>query len=187
MAEDPRSDVELLAAAGAEPEALGRFYDRHEAGVIGYFMRRTHSAEVAAELTAETFANVVAHCRGGRRPVEAPAAWLYAIAFNELSTFERRGRVARHARRRIGLERVVLDDERLEQIEEAGSDGMARHVPDALASLSVEDRTAVLARHVDGLSYAEIATRQRTTEQVVRKRVSRALARLRTRLEESSS
>jgi len=44
----------------------------------------------------------------------------------------------------------------------------------------------VLARHVDELDYPEIAAAQGVSEQVARKRVSRALARLRRRLEEPS-
>jgi hypothetical protein len=47
-----QSDAELLAAASSDPVAFGRFYDRYEAAVAGYFVRRTRIPEVAADLTA---------------------------------------------------------------------------------------------------------------------------------------
>src|SRR5215210_3862520 len=49
-----RTDDELLSSD--DPEAFGLFYDRHVKSLLGYFARRTHDPEVAADLTAETFA-----------------------------------------------------------------------------------------------------------------------------------
>ena len=77
---DPRTDEELLAAVDGEPEAFGIFYRRHVRPLLGYFVRRTGDAELAADLCAETFA---AALDGLRRfdPARGPAvAWLYGIA-----------------------------------------------------------------------------------------------------------
>jgi hypothetical protein len=75
---DERTDEQLLAAVDAgEPEAFGAFYRRHVTALLGYFLRRTRDAELAADLTAETFA---AALDGLRRfdPRRGPAvAWLY--------------------------------------------------------------------------------------------------------------
>ena len=79
-----RTDEELLVATPSEPEAFGVFYRRHAHAVAGYFLRRTRSPEIAADLTAETFA---AALKGARRfdPSRGPAArWLYGIARREL-------------------------------------------------------------------------------------------------------
>jgi RNA polymerase sigma factor (sigma-70 family) len=56
---------------------------------------------------------------------------------------------------------------------------------EAIADLPGEQRDAVIARHVDGESYAEIATRLACSESVVRQRVSRGLRALRARLGET--
>ena len=53
---DERSDDDLLAATRAEPEAFAVFYRRHVDSLLAYFARRTRDAELAADLTAETFA-----------------------------------------------------------------------------------------------------------------------------------
>ena len=54
------------------------FYDRHVKALLGYFSRRTFSAEEAADLTAETFASALA-ARRRFKPGKAPAtAWLFS-------------------------------------------------------------------------------------------------------------
>jgi DNA-directed RNA polymerase specialized sigma24 family protein len=95
------TDAELLASARVRPEALGEFYDRYEAAVATYFIRRCRNADVAVELTAETFAEVVVQCHRGAT-VRDPVAWLFAIAHAKLADCYRRGAVDQRARRRLG-------------------------------------------------------------------------------------
>jgi DNA-directed RNA polymerase specialized sigma24 family protein len=81
---DPRTDGELLAAAVTEPEAFGIFYRRHVRGVLSFFRRRVHSAALAFELTAETFATALDVApRYPPRP-EPARGWLYGIAWGQL-------------------------------------------------------------------------------------------------------
>jgi RNA polymerase sigma-70 factor (ECF subfamily) len=54
---------------------------------------------------------------------------------------------------------------------------------EAIDELPDDHRDAVMAGHVDGQSYAEIAERLACSQSVVRQRVSRGLRTLRTRLE----
>jgi RNA polymerase sigma-70 factor (ECF subfamily) len=115
--EPDRDDDALLLAAAEDPEAFARFYRAHVRGVIAYFRRRVGDAELAADLTAETFAAALA---GRRRftPERGPAAaWLYGIARRQLVTFHRRGHVERRARRRMGMARIELTDEMLDRVE----------------------------------------------------------------------
>ena len=179
------TDAELLTRARDEPEALGVFYDRHERAVLGFFVRRTRDAELAADLTAETFAHVVAHCRRGRA-VEAPLAWLYRIAANQLADLQRRGRVAESARRRLGLERLEPSDDVLAEIAALGEDERVRALPEALGELPPEQREALIGRYVREDSYERIAGAQQTTPQAARQRVSRALRALRRSIERSN-
>jgi RNA polymerase sigma factor (sigma-70 family) len=130
-------------------------------GVIAYFRRRVGNAEVAADLTAETFAAALA---GRRRyaPERGPAAaWLYGIARRQLVTFQRRGHVERRARRRLGMARIELTDEMLERVE-AVADAELAHVDVALAALPDDQRTAVHARIVEDHDYEEMPRRRRS-------------------------
>jgi RNA polymerase sigma-70 factor (ECF subfamily) len=174
------TDHELLADAKTRPEALGAFYDRYEAAVAAYFMRRTRDAHTAVELTAETFAEVVLQVHRGAQ-VNEPAGWLFTIAHHKLADLHRRGAVDRRARRRLGIGPVAADDDRLERVEELLEEPRASLL---LAELPEEQRAAVLARVDEEREYEEIAAAHATTEQVVRKRVSRGLALLRRRLKE---
>ena len=99
---DVRSDDDLLAATRSEPEAFAVFYRRHVGPLLAYFASRTRDAELAADLTAETFAAALAGAHR-HRPERGPAAaWLYGIARRQLSYATRKGAVEDRARRPLG-------------------------------------------------------------------------------------
>jgi RNA polymerase sigma factor (sigma-70 family) len=171
-----KSDDELLTTD--DPEAFGMFYDRHVHSVIGYFARRTGDPELAADLTAETFASALC-ARRRYRPGGAPAgAWLFAIAARRLADFQRRGRVEQRARRMLAMERIPLGSEDAELVQMLGDDAAVS----LLVGLPADQRSAIRAHVVDERSYEEIAERERVSEPVIRQRVSRGLAALRGRM-----
>jgi RNA polymerase sigma factor (sigma-70 family) len=179
MVFEARSDEELLAATGRDPEAFGAFYRRHGEAVFRYMLSRTRSAEDAAELSAEVFAAALQSSRRYRSTGAPARAWLFAIANHKLADSRRRGRIADVARRRLGVEPLALDDAALERAEELadlplageGLEALVRDLPDG-------EREAVLARVVDEQSYAEVADRLGVSAPAARQRVSRGLARL---------
>ena len=176
------SDAELLASAGADPDAFTRFYQRYEAAVLGYFLRRTRDPELAADLTAEVFAAALAAAARYRPVGDTAAGWLFTIASNTLVTSLRRGQVEEAARREIGMVGAVeLHDDHLDRIQRELLD--EDWATELLARLPEDQRQAVRARVLDDLAYEEIAARMRTSSLVVRKRVSRGLMRLRAELE----
>jgi RNA polymerase sigma factor (sigma-70 family) len=176
---DAAPDESLLATARVEPGAFGAFYRRHEDRVLGYFLARVGDAEVAADLTAETFAAALASAHRFRPRKEPASAWLFGIARNNLAMSRRRGRVEARARHRLGMSPLVLTDESLERI--AALDHTALALVDALPA---DQQDAVRARVIDERDYAEIAKDLRCSEAVVRKRVSRGLGTLRAHLED---
>jgi RNA polymerase sigma factor (sigma-70 family) len=177
---DRSSDEELLRASRRAPAAFGVFYERYEERVLRYFLARVGDAEVAADLTAETFAAALAGTRRFRARKGPAAAWLFGIARNTLAMSQRRGRVEARARRRIGTPLLVLTDELVERIEALGGGAL-----ELVEELPADQRDAVRARVVDEREYADIAKDLRCSEAVIRKRVSRGLARLRDQLGEA--
>jgi RNA polymerase sigma-70 factor (ECF subfamily) len=179
----PREDRDLLRRiAAGDDDAFSAFYRAHLDAVVAFFRRRVPDGELAFDLAAETFAAVVigATSYAGDGPA---AAWLYGIARNKLRESLRRGRVEDGARRRLGIEPVLLDDRDLERVEEravAGGDCLARE----LAELPEPTRRALLARVVEERAYHEIAAELNCSELVVRQRVHRGLSRLRAGLKE---
>jgi RNA polymerase sigma factor (sigma-70 family) len=175
-----RTDEDLLAATGTEPEAFGAFYRRHLRAVLALLLHRTRDREIAADLCAEVFA---AALDGVDRfdPERGPArAWLFGIAQHKLQESWRRGRVEAASRQRLGMPARELTDDDLQRVEELADlgrrGGLARALVDGLPP---EQRDAVIARVIDEREYAEIATELECSEAVVRQRVSRGLGRVR--------
>lgn len=185
---DRLSDEELLAATRRDPEAFGAFYRRHEKAMLVFFLRRTASAEVAADLTAEVFAAALGASRRFR-PGKTPAvAWLYGIANNKLAASRKRGRVEERARRRLEAERLVLTDEAIERVEAlADAERSAEVLQELLDRLPPEQHQAVRSHIVEEREYGEIAKELECSQAVVRQRVSRGLRALRVRLNEESA
>jgi RNA polymerase sigma-70 factor, ECF subfamily len=181
-----RSDEQLLADALQDGEAFGEFYRRHAGTLLGYLTRRIGDAEVAADLTAETFAAALEGLPRFKPGLGPGSAWLYGIARHKLARTLERGRVEDEARRKLKLPRIVVDDEAIERIEAfAASESTGRLINELLERLPDEQQHAVTARVVHEREYAEIAHTHATSETVIRKRVSRALARLRSGLEQT--
>jgi RNA polymerase sigma-70 factor, ECF subfamily len=179
-----RSDEQLLEEALGDGEAFAEFYRRHASTLLGYLTRRTGDAEVAADLTAETFAAALEGLPRFKPSLGPASAWLYGIARHKLARTLERGRVEDAARRKLKLPRIVVDDEAIERIEAfAASETTGRLISDLFERLPDEQRHALRARVVHEREYAEIASSHATSETVIRKRVSRALARLRAGLE----
>ena len=179
MDADARSDEELLAATARDPEAFGVFYRRHATAVLRYMLIRTRSTEDAAELTAEVFAAALASSARFKR-METPArAWLFGIANHKLADSRRRGQIADRARRRLGVERLALDDSAFERAEELADVTLGGGALTALVGdLPEGERDAVMARVIAEESYAEVAARLGISEPAARQRVRRGLARL---------
>jgi RNA polymerase sigma factor (sigma-70 family) len=181
---DARPDAELLAATPVEPEAFGAFYRRHVHAVLSYLVARTGRHEIAADLCAETFATALEEA-DRYDPARAPArAWLLAMARSRMLDSFRRGQVEDRARRRLGMPPRTLTDSDIERIDELVDASRAFNAEDLVGELPAEQRDAVLARVVDERDYGDIAAELEVSQSVVRQRVSRGLAYLRTRLQD---
>lgn len=179
MDRERATDEELLLAR--EPGQAGRtfasFYERHGRLVMAYFVRRVRDPQLAADLTAETFAQALsARHRFQPRGTGSGARWLFAIASHVHSTHARER--VRDERRRVALELepAPLGSDDLAAIVEAGEE---HNVLEALRRLPEGQRAAIRAYVLDEQSYRDIADTGGLSEAVVRKRVSRGLAALR--------
>jgi DNA-directed RNA polymerase specialized sigma24 family protein len=100
----------LLSAASSDAQAFAAFYRLSERPVLGFFMRATGRTELAADLTAETFARALESVETYDPARGRADQWLFGIARNVLGASYREGRVESAARGRLGLPRLVLDD-----------------------------------------------------------------------------
>jgi RNA polymerase sigma-70 factor, ECF subfamily len=162
--------------SSAEIEEL---YRDHARRLAGYLMRATTDAEVAADLTAETFAAALVARDRYRPELGAPTTWLYGIAAHKLSDWRRRGYAEDRARRRLGIERPALSAEDLAELARLADEVT---VVELLDELPADQRSAVRARLVEDRPYGDIAMAEGVSEAAIRQRVSRGLASLRQRV-----
>lgn len=184
--DDPRTwpDERLLSAVAArDGGAFSVFYRRHLSAVIAYLVRETGDSELAADLAAEVFAAVLLSAPRYRAQASSALPWVIGIARHKLLMSLRRGRIEARARRKLGLEPVVLDDVDLQRVERLAGAGGGR-LEQLVAQLPDAEREAVRSHVVEERTYQEIATDLECSEMVVRKRVSRGLARLRDQMTE---
>jgi RNA polymerase sigma-70 factor (ECF subfamily) len=172
----------VLATAGGDDAAFSRHYRRYLPLVLSWCVRETGDRELAADLAAEVFAASLTASHRYRPEDGSVAAWLVGIARNKLRESRRRGRIDSRARRRLGVQPVVLTDADLERVDEIA--GLESQIDDVLAGLPAAQREALVAHVVAERSYEEIARELRCSESVVRQRVSRGLRTLRSQLEE---
>jgi RNA polymerase sigma factor (sigma-70 family) len=141
--------------------------------------------EVVADFTAEVFAAAF-HAASRYHPAHPTAgAWLFTIARNTLLHSLRKKRVEAKARLRLGIrDAVSFADDELDRVEVLASDGS--WLTELLGQLPRDQAEAIRAHVLHDRPYPEIATDLRTSELVMRKRVSRGLARLRDELEKGT-
>jgi RNA polymerase sigma factor (sigma-70 family) len=171
------TDEELLIQQDAVSFEL--FYDRYFERLLAFFAWRTRDAELAADLTSETFAAALTARRRYRRRGGRADSWLFAIAYHKLADSQRRGCAEDRARRRLGIERIELSDDDIARIDRLGRAGS---VAELVRELPPDQQQAIQAHVIEEREYGEIAAELETSEAVVRKRVSRGLAAIRKRL-----
>ena len=118
-----------------DAEAFGAFLPRlHRGAVLGFLRVRVASAELAADLMCETFAQALVAVHNAERDLPVvPIAWLLTIARNLLIDSARRRRVEDATRRRLAMQRLELSDRDLLEVEQKAADAdVMAHLRDAL-------------------------------------------------------
>ena len=162
--------AELLAACRAgDREAFGRLFDLCRDRVYSIALGICGDRAVAADVSQEVFMKLltrIAQFEGRARF----ATWLYRMTVNTAVDHQRAVRRATELPEELAdARRHDLDYERADR---------KRRVERAVQALPVKLRAPLVLRHIEGLSYAEIARVLDISAGTVASRLSRALARL---------
>jgi RNA polymerase sigma-70 factor (ECF subfamily) len=151
-----REDHDLLIAAGrGDREAFGLLVERHHRGVIQFVHRFLGSIgrDAAEDLAQDAFLSAW-QAAPSFEPRAQVRTWLLRIATNACLNYRRRGRLRRA---------LSLDDGASADIpggpgpaEAAETRERAVEVRQAVAALPPRQRVAIILRHFQGLTYAEI-------------------------------
>lgn len=176
------TDSELLREynrGGGQP-AFGALVERYQSMVLGTAYRRTGDVEMARDVAQEVFA-ALARKAGlliGRPSV---GGWLH-----QATVFQSMRAVQAETRQRV-RDRRFADEADAFATSGAADAAMAQQwsiLDETIDALPAPDREAIVLHYFQDLSYCEMAGVLGTNEPAVRKRVSRALERLGTRLRE---
>lgn len=143
-----------------------RAWRAHGASILRYCRFTVRSAEAGEDLAAETFARLLQ--RGDSVTDDRVEAWLFTVARNLCRSHHRR-----ESRWTLLLPRIAALPTHAEAAGR-GSDAIA-----LLMALSETDRLAVYLRVVEDRPFAEVARVVGVSEDAAKKKVYRALKRLR--------
>src|SRR2546430_327094 len=148
---DP-SDAEVVARVlGGDREVFGLVIRRYETGLVRFATRMLGSSDAAADAVAESFVRAYRHLASCRDPARL-RTWLYRIVANRCKSH-----LARRPIADVSLDEappVADPSDTAASLERAEQLALVRR---ALARLSPEKREAFLLKHVEGLSYEEMA------------------------------
>jgi RNA polymerase sigma factor (sigma-70 family) len=163
-----------------EPEGFAHFYARTYPALLRYLARRTQDAQVAIELTAETYAKAFEKRERFRGSTTQEAAgWVWAIAHNELRMYWRTRAVELAALERTQLPRPEPDDAELARIDDLLAAERERGpLREALEKLPADQQDVIQMHVIEEREHAEIAAELGVSTDVVRARLSRGLRRL---------
>ena len=183
---DRMSETGVLSATDREPtdgevvaqvlagdrEAFGIVIRRYEAGLLRYATRMLGHPDAAADAVAEGLVRAFRHLATCRDPSRLKS-WLYRIVGNRC-----RSHLARRSTSDLSLDDAppIADSQDLEAATER-SEQLAQ-VARALETLSPEKREAFLLKHVEGMSYEEMAAVTGERIPTLKMRVHRARAAL---------
>ena len=175
---DDSRPIARPVAGGLSPEATAdeivrSAYDTHAAKIYGLAMSASRDAEVAADITQESFLRLIAEVRRGRYPND-PGGWLYRVASNLLMSRGRRLTVARRFAHRVVAPETTAESPETVALDHAEQRALAG----ALDRLNVLQRTALIMA-AQGLTSDEIGEHLGKTNGAVRTVLFRARRQLR--------
>lgn len=165
-----RSDDELLALyrAGSD-EAFGVLHDRYRGRLFAYVRQTLKHAprQDAEDVLQEVFVRAFGALRHHDRPLNL-RAWLYRVAHN---------RCIDHMRSQRPPSVEIFEARRMpahDPLEEAQRRADARGLIQDLARLPEQQRSALVLRELDGMSFAELAATLEVTVSSAKSLLSRA-------------
>jgi RNA polymerase sigma-19 factor, ECF subfamily len=175
------ASVDMKPDGKAASLARSAFSEYH-AALHEFLTKRLRSAQDASDAMQEVFLRLLRLERGDL--VRNPQAYLYGIASHVIREFRVRARRERHLRDLKAIELRAQQARPLAPDEAADNLGTENQLEQALAKLSPAELRILVYDRCDGLSHEEIARKMGLSAHTVKKYFFRALALLRTQLDQ---
>ena len=168
----------LLEVAEGSDRALAEFYGRHHAKVRAFALKKGRTQEFADELCQIVFIQLFRK-KNLYDPQYKALAWLYVITKSEHKDL-------------LLKEKRHQNPDLLTELSQSQASPPSKvesevDIDEVLATLSPQEQELVRARYLNEEEYAAIAERLQSSEASVRQMVSRAIKKLRLKLERRTS
>jgi len=178
------NEQEVIAYAQHDPEAFGRLYDKHYQPVFGYMYNRTGNAEVAKDLTSETFFQALKNLhRYKPQKGKKFKSWLFAIAVAQVGNYYRGRSKMFEVTTDAAPEIVARDDFRPDIAYRMGEDAdELKEQVDLLCKmmkqLNQKQQNILTLRYFSHMTVPEIAAVMKMKEGTVKSHIHRAIKKL---------
>lgn len=164
----------MQALSQGQDDALNRLMADWSGPLIGYLTKLTGSAATGEDLAQETFVRVYRSCKD-YRPAQRFSTWLFTIASNLAKNHHRwKKRHPEESREPEVMADLSPNSEQADPAESMSRRETMSALQEAVKQLPQELREALLLSTTQGLSYAQIARVQNSSEKAVELRVYRA-------------
>lgn len=169
--------IELVRAVQAGKEdAIAKMYDTFFDDIYYYIMKTVNDADLAADLTQDTFMEIFRTIDTLREPA-AYVTWSKKVAYHKCTAYFRKKKDVLVDETEDGysvFETVIEEREEFIPDEALDQDEFRKTIKEMIDSLPEEQRTAIMMRYFDELSVKDIAEIQGVTEGTVKSRLNYA-------------
>ncbi|NQV90037.1 sigma-70 family RNA polymerase sigma factor [Candidatus Uhrbacteria bacterium] len=174
----------LIVNAQSDPDAFGRLYDMYYQPVFGFMYNRTGNAELAKDLTSETFFQALKNLhRYKPRKGASFKSWLFAIGVAQVGNYYRSRSKFLEVTTDEAPELIGRDDFRPDIAYRMGEDEKELEAQITLlrtmmSKLNQRQQTILTLRFFSHMTVPEIATTIGMKEGTVKSHIHRALKKL---------
>lgn len=187
---DGREAELVQRCAVGDEAACASLVAEHQRMVFQLGMHLLGDQDEALDLSQEVFLRVFRTIRGFRGQ-SALRTWIYRIAINQARNRQRWWK-RRHRSEQVSLDEHIINHGEMPSSDGGSPDRLLRQketselIWSALDHLPFDQRTAIILREIDGLSYEEIAYSLDVAIGTVKSRLTRAREALRAQLREAA-
>jgi len=183
---DSREAALIERCAAGDEVACAELVATHQRMVYGLALNLLGDRDEALDISQEVFLRVF-RTLSGFRGQSALRTWIYRIVVNQARNRLRWWR-RRHRAQQVSLDQHIQDHGELPETHDRGPDRLvgqkqlAEKIRTALDRLPFDQKTAIVLREIDGLSYDEIGFSLGIAVGTVKSRLARAREGLRAQL-----
>ncbi|MFC1600155.1 RNA polymerase sigma factor [Patescibacteria group bacterium] len=177
----PKVQQEIIEAFKQDPNEFEKIYNYYYERILKYLLKRTNSAEVAYDITADTFMKAFESFHKFKWTGVSIKVWLYRIAINALKNHRRKPQSAVLTAEMEGMEIMATSaKEEIEKLDLAmhGDEDLSK-LSDAVATLNPKYQNVVSLHYFEGMSHREIGQTIKRSESAVKSMMHRAVTNLR--------